>query len=78
MLGVCIPHRIHRVWGTGNVIQEEEADARIIVNKIIRNMKKGTKEKSPRQGLTSTKDLIMMLLGSCGSPFHRSKQIANI
>ena len=47
--------------GTARVKQEEETDSRI----IARNLKErnvDTKNKSPKQGLTSTKDLKIMLL----------------
>ena len=43
-------------------------------NKVVRNLEErnvGTKEKNPKHGLISAKDLTMQLLEGCESPYHR-------
>ena len=54
--------------GRVSVLQKEEKDARVIK---YRGKKRGTKEKSPKQDLTSAKDLTIELNEGRESPYHR-------
>ena len=58
---VCISHRIPRAW----VKQEEEADTRIIVKRVVWNIEGRNvctmSGKSPKQGLTSAEYLTIEL-----------------
>ena len=55
--------------GTARVKKEEEADTRVIKNLEERNVV-DTKGKSPKQGLTSAKDLTIELPEERESPYH--------
>ena len=65
--------------GTARVKQEEELDknnARILGNLKERNV--GTKGKSPKQDLTSAKDLTIELPEEREFPYYRLDQLTNL
>ena len=68
------PTQYTSCMGTARVKQEEEADTRIMRDRVVRNMEEknvGTKGKSPKQDLTSADDLTIELPEERGSPNDR-------
>ena len=61
---VCISHNIPRAWDS-----KGEASKRVVKN--MEEINVGTKEKSPKQGLTSAEDLTIEFFDGRESPYHR-------
>ena len=72
---VCIPHSIPRAWEK----KEEKSDTnneRVVKNLEERNVR--TKGKSPKQDLTSAKDLNIELLEGRESHYYRLDYLTNL
>ena len=74
--GGVYPAQYTSLMGRIRVKQVEETDknnARVVRNMEEKNV--GTKEKSPKQALTSAKDLTIELPEGRESPYHRLDQL---
>ena len=66
---VCIPHTIPRAWEQQGRSRHKNNSKRGVTNMEKRNV--DTKAESPKQGLTSAKDITIELPEGRESPYHR-------